>query len=122
MLLTPILLALRLLLTAQFLFSRGELLPLTVPSGAGRLYVHVTTTLQWDGVSCDSGGAFLRYHACGCRHLCEFRRRGRARAPAIGSTVFCEYLAYAAKRKHLRGEGREFWVKVARSLSNRASL
>jgi len=28
--------------SAQFLFSRGELLPLTVPSGAGRLYVPVS--------------------------------------------------------------------------------
>jgi len=27
---------------------RWELLLLTVPGGAGRLYVHVTTTLQWD--------------------------------------------------------------------------
>ena len=27
---------------------RWELLLLTVPGGAGLLYVHVTTTLQWD--------------------------------------------------------------------------
>ena len=35
--------------SAQFLFSRGELLPLTVPSGAGRLYVPSATTTEGSG-------------------------------------------------------------------------
>jgi hypothetical protein len=34
--------------SAQLLFSRGELLPLTVPSGAGSRYVPVNRTTQED--------------------------------------------------------------------------